>query len=296
MNKYVVGIGEVLWDCIEEAQIIILRQLGGAPGNFSFHVKQFGLNGYAISAIGDDNDGHDIESIFQEKGIPYMLPYVDYATGRVLVKKDKNGQPQYSIVENCAWDYIPWKEEMKEIAANTQAVCFGSLAQRNPVSRQTIYRFLDATPADALRIFDINLRENYYSKEIIEESLKRANVLKINDDELVVMQYMWNYLNRTPETTCRHFMKQFGLDILILTCGNKGSYVFAKGCKMSFLSTKKVKVVDTVGAGDSFTASFIATLLQGKSIRQAHRIAGKVSAFVCTKAGATPYLPKKIKR
>lgn len=185
---------------------------------------------------------------------------------------------------------------MKEIAANTQAVCFGSLAQRNPVSRQTIYRFLDATPADALRIFDINLRENYYSKEIIEESLKRANVLKINDDELVVMQYMWNYLNRTPETTCRHFMKQFGLDILILTCGNKGSYVFAKGCKMSFLSTKKVKVVDTVGAGDSFTASFIATLLQGKSIRQAHRIAGKVSAFVCTKAGATPYLPKKIKR
>lgn len=190
MNKYVVGIGEVLWDCIEEEQIIILRQLGGAPGNFSFHVKQFGLNGYAISAIGDDNDGHDIESIFQEKGIPYMLPYVDYATGRVLVKKDKNGQPQYSIVENCAWDYIPWKEEMKEIAANTQAVCFGSLAQRNPVSRQTIYRFLDATPADALRIFDINLRENYYSKEIIEESLKRANVLKINDDELVVMQYM----------------------------------------------------------------------------------------------------------
>lgn len=295
MNKYVVGIGEVLWDCIEEGQIII-RQLGGAPGNFAFHIKQFGLNSCAISAIGEDKDGRDIEIVFQKKNIPYLLPHVDYETGRVLVKKDKNGQPQYTIIENRAWDYIPWKEEMKEIAANTQAVCFGSLAQRNPISRKTIYQFLDATPANALRIFDINLREKYYSKEVITESLKRTNILKINDDELVVMQHLFNYLNRTPETTCRHLMKQFGLDILILTCGNKGSYVFAKGAKMSFLSTKQVKVVDTVGAGDSFTASFIASILQGKSIRQAHRIAVKVSAFVCTRAGATPYLPKRIKR
>lgn len=295
MNKYIVGIGEALLDCIKTTHEV-LRTLGGAPGNFVFHIKQFGLKSYLISAIGNDSDGDKIVDDFQKIEVDKILPQVDYATGTVDVIADENGQPQYTIHENRAWDYIPWVDEMKEIAANTQAVCFGSLAQRNPVSRKTIYQFLDATPADALRIFDINLRGEYYSKEIIEESLKRSNVLKINDDELVVMQRMFKYLNRTPETTCRHFMKLFGLDILILTCGNKGSYVFSKNAKMSFLSTKEVKVKDTVGAGDSFTASFIASILQGKTIRQAHRKAVKVSGYVCTKEGATPYLPKRIRQ
>ena len=149
-------------------------------------------------------------------------------------------------------------------------------------------------PYDALRIFDINLRQNWYSKEVIKTSLQKANVLKINDDELLIIQRMFGYIDITQENTCRLIMRDYQLDMLILTCGDKGSYIFTKD-EMSYLSTNNIKVVDTVGAGDSFTASFIASILLGKTILEAHRIAVNVSAFVCTQKGATPIIPSNLK-
>ena len=291
MDNYIVGIGEVLWDHFEDKDNYVL---GGAPFNFAYHVNQFGLNSLVISAIGNDKLGQKLEADVKKKNVPYMLERLNLPTGVVNVK-EVDGKPRYDILTERAWDYIPNTEQLKEIAANTKAVCFGSLAQRSETSRNSILAFLDAMPSDALRIFDINLRQNWYTEEVIKTSLQKANVLKINDDELLIIQRMFGYIDITQENTCRLIMRDYQLDMLILTCGDKGSYIFTKD-EMSYLSTNDIKVVDTVGAGDSFTASFIASMLKGKTIHEAHRIAVNVSAFVCTQAGATPIIPDKLKQ
>ena len=291
MDNYIVGIGEVLWDYFEDKDNYVI---GGAPFNFAYHVNQFGLNSLIVSAIGKDELGDKLEKDIKKKNVPYYLEYLDYPTGVVKIK-EVDGKPRYDILTERAWDYIPNTEQLKEIAANTKAVCFGSLAQRSETSRNSILAFLDAMPYDALRIFDINLRQNWYSKEVIKTSLQKANVLKINDDELLIIQRMFGYIDITPENTCRLIMRDYQLDMLILTYGDKGSYIFTKD-EMSYLSTNDIEVVDTVGAGDSFTASFIASMLKGKTIHEAHRIAVNVSAFVCTQKGATPIIPSNLKK
>ena len=291
MDNYIVGIGEVLWDHFEDKDNYVL---GGAPFNFAYHVNQFGLNSLVISAIGNDKLGQKLEADVKEKNVPYMLEHLNLPTGVVNIK-EVEGKPRYDILTERAWDYIPNTEELKEIAANTKAACFGSLAQRSETSRNSILAFLDAMPSDALRIFDINLRQNWYTEEVIKMSLQKANVLKINDDELLIIQRMFGYIDITQENTCRLIMRDYQLDMLILTCGDKGSYIFTKD-EMSYLSTNDIEVVDTVGAGDSFTASFIASMLKGKTIHEAHRIAVNVSAFVCTQKGATPIIPSNLKQ
>lgn len=290
MYNYIVGIGEVLWDYFEDKDDYVL---GGAPFNFAYHVNQFGLNSLVISAIGNDKLGQKLEADVKKKNVPYMLEHLNLPTGVVNIK-EVDGKPRYDILTERAWDYIPNTEQLKEIAANTKAACFGSLAQRSETSRNSILAFLDAMPSDALRIFDINLRQKWYTEEVIKTSLQKANVLKINDDELLIIQRMFGYIDITQENTCRLIMRDYQLDMLILTCGDKGSYIFTKD-EMSYLSTNDIKVVDTVGAGDSFTASFIASILLGKTILEAHRIAVNVSAFVCTQAGATPIIPSNLK-
>lgn len=291
MDNYIVGIGEVLWDHFEDKDNYVL---GGAPFNFAYHVNQFGLNSLVISAIGNDKLGQKLEADVKEKNVPYMLEHLNLPTGVVNIK-EVDGKPRYDILTERAWDYIPNTEQLKEIAANTKAACFGSLAQRSETSRNSIFAFLDAMPSDALRIFDINLRQKWYTEEVIKTSLQKANVLKINDDELLIIQRMFGYIDITQENTCRLIMRDYQLDMLILTCGDKGSYIFTKD-EMSYLSTNDIKVVDTVGAGDSFTASFIASILLGKTILEAHRIAVNVSAFVCTQKGATPIIPNNLKK
>ena len=291
MDNYIVGIGEVLWDYFEDKDDYVL---GGAPFNFAYHVNQFGLNSLVISAIGNDKLGQKLEADVKEKNVPYMLEHLNLPTGVVNIK-EVDGKPRYDILTERAWDYIPNTEQLKEIAANTKAACFGSLAQRSETSRNSIFAFLDAMPSDALRIFDINLRQKWYTEEVIKTSLQKANVLKINDDELLIIQRMFGYIDITQENTCRLIMRDYQLDMLILTCGDKGSYIFTKD-EMSYLSTNDIEVVDTVGAGDSFTASFIASMLKGKTIHEAHRIAVNVSAFVCTQKGATPIIPNNLKQ
>ena len=291
MDNYIVGIGEVLWDYFEDKDDYVL---GGAPFNFAYHVNQFGLNSLVISAIGNDKLGQKLEADVKEKNVPYMLECLNLPTGVVNIR-EVDGKPRYDILTERAWDHIPNTEQLKEIAANTKAACFGSLAQRSETSRNSIFAFLDAMPSDALRIFDINLRQKWYTEEVIKTSLQKANVLKINDDELLIIQRMFGYIDITQENTCRLIMRDYQLDMLILTCGDKGSYIFTKD-EMSYLSTNDIEVVDTVGAGDSFTASFIASILLGKTILEAHRIAVNVSAFVCTQEGATPIIPSNLKK
>lgn len=297
--KYVVGLGEALFDCLPTG-----RKLGGAPANFAYHVSQFGLNGCAVSAIGNDELGREIIDTFTNVGLRYQLPRVAFPTGTVQVTLSGDGIPQYDICQGVAWDNIPFTEEIAALAPDTMAVCFGSLAQRNGVSRATVQAFLDAMPADALRVFDINLRQAWYSKEVIEQSLVRCNVLKINDEELDVVAPMLLGVpveagrliaedEAKATAVCRQLIDKYKLRMLILTCGAVGSYVFSAD-EVSKQATPKVTVADTVGAGDSFTATFVAQILLGKSMKQAHEIAVKVSAFVCTQEGAMPVLPAEL--
>ena len=281
-DKYVVGLGEALWDVLPDG-----RKLGGAPANFAYHAGQFGLNAIAVSALGEDKLADETIAQLEEKGLHYCMPRVPYPTGTVQVELDDEGVPTYDIKENVAWDNIPFTPELQAIAENTRAVCWGSLAQRNVVSRQTIYKFLDATPKDCMKIFDINLRQTFYTKEVICESMKRCNVMKINDEELIVIGRMFGYPGLDIENKCWLILGKYDLDMLVLTCGVNGSYVFTPGC-VSFQKTPVVEVAYTVGAGDSFTGSFCASILEGKSVAEAHKLAVEVSAFVCTQPGAMP--------
>ena len=290
-KRYVVGLGEVLWDVLPEG-----KKLGGAPSNFAYHAGQFlGMdNTIAVSALGEDKLGEETIKALEEHQLNCLLPRVPYPTGTVQVQLDEQGIPTYDIKENVAWDNIPFTKEIEEVASSCRAVCFGSLAQRNVVSRETIHRFLDLTPKDCMKIFDINLRQNFYNKEIIKESLQRCNVLKINDEELVLIGRMFGYPGLDIENKCWLILGKYNLDMLVLTCGTNGSYVFTPG-QMSFQETPKVAVADTVGAGDSFTGSFCAAILSGKPVTEAHKLAVEVSAYVCTQNGAMPTLPETFK-
>jgi fructokinase len=289
-KRYVVGLGEVLWDVLPEG-----KKLGGAPANFAYHAGQFlGMNNtIAVSALGEDKLAEETIDALKEHGLNDLLPRVPYPTGTVQVQLDEQGIPTYDIKENVAWDNIPFDDDIAEIARNCRAVCFGSLAQRNVVSRETIQKFLDTTPADCLKIFDINLRQQFYTQEILKESFQRCNILKINDEELVLIGRMFGYPGLDIENKCWLILGKYNLDMLVLTCGTNGSYVFTPG-HVSFQETPKVKVADTVGAGDSFTGSFVGSILNGKSVSEAHRTAVQVSAYVCTQNGAMPNYPDEL--
>lgn len=291
-NQMIVGIGEALWDVLPEG-----KKIGGAPANFAYHVSQFGLQSCIVSAVGDDALGKEILDNFREKNLNHIVETVPYPTGTVQVELDPNGVPQYDIKENVAWDNIPFTPQLEELAHRTRAICYGSLAQRNVVTRQTINRFIDAMPKDQenLIVFDVNLRQRFYTKEILDESMKRCNVLKINDEELVTISRMLGYPGTDLQSKCWILLGRYDLKMLILTCGVNGSYIFTSG-NMSYLATPQVEVADTVGAGDSFTATFTSSIIKGLPVAESHRRAVEVSAFVCTQHGAMPVLPEKFTR
>lgn len=289
-NTIVVGMGEALWDVLPEG-----KKIGGAPANFAYHVSQFGLNSRVVSAVGDDKLGMEILDNFREKKLNAMVEIVPYPTGTVQVELDAEGVPCYDIKEGVAWDNIPYTPALEDLAKHTKAVCFGSLAQRSVVSRDTINRFIDAMPAeDTLKIFDINLRQGFYTKEILCNSFSKCNILKINDEELVTVSRMFGYPGIDLQDKCWILLAKYNLKMLILTCGVNGSYVFTPG-NVSFVETPRVEVADTVGAGDSFTAAFVSSILSGLSIGEAHKLAVETSAYVCTQNGAMPVLSQSLK-
>ena len=287
MSRPVVGIGEILFDLLPQGP-----QLGGAPANFAYHVMRLGGCGYAVSAIGRDELGERIKSILAEKELDSEIPEVDCPTGVVEVTLDDKGVPSYNIIQGVAWDNVPYTEKMKSLAKDCAAVCFGTLAQRSETSRATIKSFLADTPEDCLKVYDINLRQHYYSKELVCESLESSDILKINDEEIVVVSKLLG-LSEDPTEACRQIIGKYGLKLAVLTKGADGSDVIT----LDAISSKKPlagKIADTVGAGDSFTAAFVQCYLKGMPIEKAHEIANQVSSYVCTKSGAMPEYDESI--
>ena len=275
----IIGIGEVLFDLLPEG-----KQLGGAPANFAYHATRLGCNGVAVSAVGCDLLGDEIVELLTANGVNHQIARVDAPTGTVRVTLDERGVPCYEICEGVAWDQLQLNDEVLALAKSCDAICFGTLAQRS---------LIDAIPAErnALVIYDINLRQNYYSKELIEASLNRCNILKINDEEFSTIAPMLNFAADDFEVGARALIERYGLEMVVVTCGEKGSIIVTKD-EVSQLETPKVAVVDTVGAGDSFTAALCVGLLQGEELREVHRKAVEVAAFVCSNAGAMPSYEK----
>lgn len=279
----VVGIGEILWDVFPTE-----KKAGGAPINFVYHANQLGAEGYAISAVGNDVFGTEILQELEKNNIQHRMQTIEHPTGSVLVELN-DGKPTYTIIEGVAWDHIPLTEDSIELVKKADAVCFGTLALRSQVSRDTIVALLDYVSEDALCYFDINIRQHYYTKELIELLLRKANVFKINDEELELLRRMFN-LNGSDAEICKWFMNEYTLRYVILTAGSEYSSVYSPE-EESTIETPKVTVADTVGAGDSFSGAFVYSILTGNSLKEAHKKAVDIAAFVCTQHGAWPPYP-----
>lgn len=279
----VVGLGEILWDLFPDG-----KQLGGAPANFAFHAQCLGAAGAVVSAVGDDDLGREILTRLDEMGLDRSHVAVDaeHPTGTVTVELDAGGKPHYTINEQVAWDYIPASETLLALARRTDAVCFGSLAQRDHVSRETIRAFLGAVGPGCIRLFDINLRKPFIDRQAIAETLELTDVLKLSDDELPVLAEL---LDMPSDETVflGAIVERFGLDMVILTKGAAGSRLRtpqADSARAGVATT----VADTVGAGDSFNAAVAMGLLAGHDIERINANANRLAAFVCSQKGATP--------
>ena len=280
MKKVIVGIGEILWDMLPSG-----KALGGAPANFAYHAMRLGEEGWAVSAIGDDDLGREIMDIVDSKQLKNIIAVSDKPTGTVEVELDDRGVPTYNIMEDVAWDNIPFTPAMEVLATRADAVCFGSLVQRMN-SRESVLKFVRAMRPDALKVFDINLRQHSYSREILEESLKLADILKINDEEIRIVADMFG-LGDDDAAACRSLIAAYGLRLVILTRGAEGSEVVTADALIP-QGVGHVDVVDTVGAGDAFTAAFVVAYLRGESLAEAQRLASETASYVCSRKGAMP--------
>ena len=282
----IVGLGEILWDLLPSG-----KQLGGAPANFAYHAQALGGESLVVSAVGKDELGREILGRLDALALNAMHVAVDgcHPTGTVTVALDRAGTPAYTIHEHVAWDFIPQAPQLLALAAETDAVCFGSLAQRSPVSRATIHAFLRATPAAALRIFDINLRQSFYSREVIDASLRLSNVLKLNHEELPRAAQLLAIAGDEMDVL-RELSARYGLRLVALTRGARGSILYTQE-GVSGHAGFPAEVVDTVGAGDAFAAALALGLLRGHDLERINADANRVAAYVCSQPGATPLLP-----
>ncbi len=278
------GLGEVLFDVFDSGS-----KLGGAPANFAYHCKQHGLDAMIISSVGKDKLGFLARDILASHFLPALLLENDKHTGSVKVLLDEKGVPTYTFLNDTAYDNIPFTQDLKTVASKLHLICFGSLAQRNEKSHQTILKVLDALSPNAIKVFDVNLRANFYSKKVIVASLQRTNIFKCNEDELPILCNLLGVKGNTSKEFYT-YLQSLGIDCFIFTEGSVQSTVYLND-EVSTLPTPKVKVVDTVGAGDSFTATIVSKLMQGESLTSAHQKAVKYAAYVCTQSGAMPDIP-----
>jgi fructokinase len=269
------------------------KRAGGAPVNFAYHAAMNGVEGYAISAIGQDELGDELMVETEKSGVKSLIQRNAWPTSTVQVAL-KNGIPEYTIVKNVAWDHILLTRELIDLVKKADAVCFGTLALRSQETHDTIIELLKHTKPNALKFFDINLRGDHYSKDLIEELLANATVFKLNDAELLLLRDMFNIRGASDNEACRWFISEYNLDYVVLTGGSTFSTIISKGGESSTLATPHVEVVDTVGAGDSFSGTFTAKILTGSTLEEAHRAAVNTSAFVCTKDGAWPTYPEQM--
>ncbi len=283
------GLGEVLFDVFKEGP-----KIGGAPANFAYHANKLGLESCVISAVGEDELGELAIKLLKEKGLKLEIQKVNKPTGYVQVVVDAQGMPTYKFADDTAYDNLQANEQFLALASKIQVCCFGSLAQRNKVSQESILKFLQHMPQDLrLRVFDVNLRSNFFNEKTIFESLIECEIFKCNDEELPVLMKLLDVSGST-ELDFYRYLNTLGIYGFIYTCGAQSSSVFIND-EYSTLPTPKVQALSTVGAGDSFTATIIALLLKGKDLKTAHKLACEVSAFVCTKEGAMPEYPLSLK-
>jgi fructokinase len=293
MRRQIVGIGELLWDVFPDGP-----RFGGAPANFSCTAAELSdasTKVSLVSAIGDDELGGEAKHELASHQVDMnSLQVNSQATGQVLVELDSNGVASYRFAESSAWDCLQWNSQLNELSANTDAVCFGTLGQRSLESKATIRRFVESTPNSSLRILDVNLRSPFDDDANICESLELANILKLNDQELPRIAKLVDCAAENEVDALRALMIKFDLRYIALTCGENGAN-FMSQQELSRLPAPIVDVVDTVGAGDAYTAAMTLGILNGVSVEQINRYAIEVAAYVCSQRGATMKMPKRLK-
>ena len=291
MSFKVIGVGEVLWDLLPSGP-----QLGGAPANFAYHARQLGAQARVISRVGNDDWGRRILQHFDEMGLGGDTIQVDerHPTGTARVTLGENGVPQFILDRSVAWDFIAVTEAARKAVAEADAVCFGSLAQRSESSAGAIRQLVSSAPAGAIKIFDINLRQNFFTLPLIVQSLEMAGVLKLNEEELAALARMF-HLTGADRRKIEELARRFTLRAVALTRGGNGSLLWHSG-NWSELPGEPVKVVDTVGAGDAFSAGLTMGWLHGLSLEKAHQLAATLASFVCSQPGAMPKLPEAFRR
>ena len=284
-----VGLGELLWDMLPKG-----KQIGGAPFNFARHCNQLGLEGFPVSQIGIDELGNETVSLLKDWGITpdFVSRDPQHETGTVNIRLDNQGKPNYEIRDDAAWDFIQHNLLLEQLAPKVDIVCFGTLAQRSDASRFTIYSFLDRMSSDAIKLFDVNLRQHFYSIGSIEASLERASILKLSDEELPVLKNAFS-LSGSVEVQLSELKNRFELKLIAYTRGAEGSFLI-DGSGTDDHPGNTITTIDTIGAGDSFSATLCAGLLQGLPLAQLNENANQVAAYVCSQRGATPALPESI--
>lgn len=278
------GFGEVLFDMLPEGP-----RLGGAPANFAYTARALGCRALVVSAIGDDELGREAQALLAEKGLAAELFTVPRGTGRVDVALDGAGVPSYAFAPEPAYEVIPWTERTRRAAEATAVACFGTLARWGEETRRTAEQFLRAMPAGSLRVYDVNLRGDFYDRELVQSSLRLSDIVKCNEDELPVLCAFAGLGKASPEAYAR-YLRLCGVRGFIYTEGAKESTVFWDGAR-SVRKTPPVEAADTVGAGDAFTAAFTAALARGLPLGAAHAFAADAAAYVCTRSGAMPEWP-----
>jgi fructokinase len=300
MKKKVVGLGEVLWDVFPERTC-----MGGAPANFAYITTLMGDQGIVASRVGEDSRGLDALRRMEELGldIDHVQTDRDHSTGTVKVELDAKGQPRFEIASPVAWDFLEWTKDWQELAQRADAVCFGSLAQRSAESRATILQFLQAASPRTLKVFDVNLRQAYYSQEVLAESMRVADIVKLNDEELPKIMSLGGFPNRPPNnsadrsatsqelSSAQRLIATYDLRLVCITRGGRGSLLVRDGVSSEHPGFR-VRVADTVGSGDAFTAGLIHEYLHGASLPLMNEVANLVGAWVASEVGAMP-TPKR---
>jgi fructokinase len=286
----VVGLGEVLWDLLPTGP-----QLGGAPTNFTYHAAALGARALMVTRIGDDDLGKEVIKRFQQMDLSRETMQVDPTrpTGTVGVTLDEKGVAHYTFAEDAAWEHLAPTNVALQAVRGAQAVCFGTLGQRAETSRRAIQQLVAAASADALKIFDVNLRLDFYSREVIEQSMRLSNVLKLNEEELAVLTAMFS-LQGSVRQRIEWLVRAFGFKLVVVTRGSSGSLIHQEG-RWSELPPQPVRVVDTVGAGDAFAAALTMGLLAGMTLDEMHVMAAEAARYVCSHRGATPPLPRALR-
>ncbi|MGN1273559.1 MAG: carbohydrate kinase [Thermoguttaceae bacterium] len=291
-SKKVLGLGELLWDVFEDS-----RKPGGAPANVAFQLNQLGLAGIIASRVGADPLGEEITRFLSGMGLSTDFIQTDtgHPTGTVTVQLDATGTPSYTIHENVAWDFLELTPELEALLPTLSAVCFGTLAQRGKTTRETIQKILDRVPDDCLKVYDVNLRQDFFSRELLETSLQKSNVAKMNDGEMEVLKPVFGLpQDLAPVDFALNLCEKYGLAEVCITRAEKGCFLVRKDGQTADVPGKIVQVADTVGSGDSFSAALIYTMLRGSDIQTQAEFANEVGTLVATRSGGMPPLQEEL--